>query len=64
MPVKSQSERRLMQAAAHTKGGYGGVPQSVGREFVQADKALGKKALRKLPERVKKPKHRSPFTAA
>lgn len=27
-----------MRAAAHTKGGYGGVPQSVGREFVNADK--------------------------
>jgi len=27
-----------MAAAAHTKGGYGGVPQSVGREFNQADK--------------------------
>jgi len=28
----------LMAAAAHTPGGYGGVPQSVGREFNQADK--------------------------
>lgn len=27
-----------MQAAAHTKGGFGGVPQKVGKEFVQADK--------------------------
>jgi hypothetical protein len=27
-----------MAAAAHTRGGYGGVPQSVGREFNQADK--------------------------
>jgi hypothetical protein len=27
-----------MAAAAHTKGGYGGVPQSVGKEFNQADK--------------------------
>ena len=26
-----------MQAAAHTKGGYGGVPQSVGKEFVRHD---------------------------
>ena len=31
-----------MEAAAHTKGGYGGVPQSVGKEFVQADTAKGK----------------------
>lgn len=27
-----------MQAAAHTKGGFGGVPQKVGKEFVAADK--------------------------
>ena len=27
-----------MQAAAHTKGGFGGVPQKVGKEFVKADK--------------------------
>lgn len=27
-----------MAAAAHTPGGYGGVPQSVGEEFNQADK--------------------------
>jgi hypothetical protein len=30
-----------MQAAAHTKGGFGGVPQQVGKEFVRADE--GKK---------------------
>lgn len=28
-----------MQAAAHTPGGFGGVPQSVGKEFVGADDA-------------------------
>ncbi len=28
-----------MEAAAHTPGGYGGVPQSVGKEFVKADDA-------------------------
>lgn len=38
MPSKSASQRRLMAAAAHTKGGYGGVPQSVGKEFNNADK--------------------------
>jgi hypothetical protein len=26
-----------MQAAAHTKGGFGGVPQKVGKEFAKAD---------------------------
>jgi hypothetical protein len=38
MPSKSPSQARLMAAAAHTSGGYGGVPQSVGKEFNQADK--------------------------
>lgn len=28
-----------MQAAAHTKGGFGGVPQAVGKEFVGKDSA-------------------------
>jgi hypothetical protein len=41
MPSKSAAQHRLMQAAAHTKGGFGGVPQKVGKEFVKADK--GKK---------------------
>ena len=30
-----------MAAAAHTPGGYGGVPQSVGKEFNAADKGAG-----------------------
>ena len=30
-----------MEISAHTKGGYGGVPQKVGKEFVKADE--GKK---------------------
>lgn len=37
MPTKSPAQKRLMEAAAHTKGGYGGVPQSVGKEFVSKD---------------------------
>lgn len=37
MPSKSPAQHRLMEAAAHTPGGYGGVPQSVGREFTTAD---------------------------
>ena len=32
-----------MAAAAHTKGGFGGVSQKVGKEFVAADKAKGLK---------------------
>lgn len=41
MPSKSASQARLMAAAAHTPGGYGGVPQSVGKDFNQADKGTG-----------------------
>lgn len=51
MPSKSQAQARLMAAAAHTPGGYGGVPQSVGKEFNAAD--TGRK-LSKLPKRLKK----------
>ena len=40
MPSKSPAQHRLMQAAAHTKGGFGGVPQKVGKEFVKADKKI------------------------
>ena len=38
MPSKSPAQHRLMEAAAHTKGGFGGVPQNVGKEFAIADK--------------------------
>ncbi len=41
MPSKSASQARLMAAAAHTPGGYGGVPQKVGKDFNQADKGTG-----------------------
>lgn len=41
MPSKSPKQARLMAAAAHTPGGYGGVPQKVGKEFNQADKGTG-----------------------
>lgn len=34
MPAVSAAQERLMEAAAHTKGGYGGVPQNVGKEFI------------------------------
>lgn len=43
MPSKSKSQEKLMNIAAHTKGGYGGVPQKVGEEFHEADKAKEKK---------------------
>lgn len=48
MPMRSQSQRRLMYAAAAKKGGVGGVSQSVAKEFVAADKPG------KLPERKSK----------
>lgn len=38
MPSKSTKQAKLMAIAAHTKGGYGGVPQKVGKEFHAADK--------------------------
>jgi len=41
MPSTSSAQHRLMEAAAHTPGGYGGVPQSVGKEFAAADDAPG-----------------------
>jgi hypothetical protein len=37
MPSKSPAQHRLMEAAAHTKGGFGGVSQKVGKEFAKAD---------------------------
>lgn len=48
MPPVSQAQRRLMFAAAHKKGGADGVPQSVGKEFAQADPGG------KLPEKKTK----------
>lgn len=56
MPSKSQAQARLMAAAAHTPGGYGGVPQSVGKEFNQADKGTG--ILSKLKRASKKKRRR------
>ncbi len=37
MPPVSEAQRRLMHAAANTKGGVGGVSQAVGKEFAAAD---------------------------
>lgn len=48
MPPVSQRQRRLMYAAAAKKGGAGGVPQAVAKEFVDADKPG------KLPESAPK----------
>lgn len=54
MPSKSQAQHNLMEMVAHNPAAAKrvGIPQSVGQEFVQADK--GKKfanALRKHGEK-------------
>lgn len=54
MPSKSPAQARLMAAAAHTNGGYGGVPQSVGKEFNKADKGTG--ILKRLSNKSRKGK--------
>ena len=46
MPSKTPAQAKLMRIAAHTKGGYGGVPQKVGKEFEMADEG-------KAPEKKK-----------
>ena len=46
MPPRSEAQRRLMYAAAAKKGGADGVPQSVAKDFVAADKP-GKLPARK-----------------
>lgn len=54
MPSVSQPQRKLMAIAAHTPGGYGGVPQSVGQEFHAADR--GKYGALTKAGKPKKPK--------
>lgn len=56
MPSKSPAQARLMAAAAHTPGGYGGVPQKVGKEFNQADK--GTKLLSQANSKKKRAQDR------
>ena len=45
MPSKSAAQKRLMQAAAHNRSfaKKAGVPQSVAKKFVRADKAKSAK---------------------
>lgn len=54
MPSKSPAQARLMRAAAHTPGGYGGVPQSVGNEFASAD--AGTRKLKAMSGALRKRK--------
>lgn len=39
-----------MQAAAHTKGGFGGVPRKVGKEFAAADKRMPSSKVKKMAD--------------
>lgn len=57
MPSVSKKQHKLMEAAAHTPGGYGGVPQAVGKDFAAADKG---KAMNKFPDEA--PKDSTPTT--
>lgn len=41
MPSKTPAQHTLMEIAAHTKGGYGGVSQKVGKDFAKADDKAG-----------------------
>lgn len=54
MPSKSKAQEKLMNIAAHTPGGYGGVPQKVGEEFHAADKAKKEKYKRKSSKELAK----------
>jgi hypothetical protein len=54
MPSKSKAQEKLMNIAAHTAGGYGGVPQAVGAEFHAADKAKAESKKSKIKKRYGK----------
>ena len=53
MPSRSKAQRRTMLAAEHNPAFAKkvGIPRSVAKEFVSADKKRGKKALSRLPSR-------------
>lgn len=53
MPSVSDKQKKLMNIAAHTKGGYDGVPQKVGKDFHNADKAKAANKPVQLPSRKK-----------
>ena len=65
MPGVSEPQRKAMQAAAHGKSTLG-IPPSVGKKFVAADrvKSQGKKGPFHLPPRKKKPVGGTPLKAA
>lgn len=49
MPSKSKAQHNLMAMVAHDKGAAKrlGIPRSVGKEFVTADQAKGKRPASK-----------------
>ena len=59
-----------MEAAAHTPGGYGGVPQKVGKEFVSADMEPGEirsllhGLVKVFTEEAKEPEHQQAHDAS
>ena len=54
MPSTSQAQYKFMLAVAHSPkfAAKVGVPVKVGKDFEAADKARGKKAVAKLPDRA------------
>lgn len=55
MPSSSKSQHNFMEAIAHNPefAKKAGVPQSVGKDFADADKASGKfKSKKKKPHRL------------
>lgn len=58
MPSVSKSQQRLMRAAAHTPGGYDGVPQKVGKDFVTADKGRPSPKVERVGKTAPKPERR------
>ena len=56
MPSKTPAQAKLMRIAAHTKGGYGGVPQKVGKDFEMADEGKTEKKKSTRDKMYGKPK--------
>lgn len=54
MPSKSEAQHKAMEAAAHGNSALG-IPASVAKEFVEADKAAGK-YVKKTKKKAKKSK--------
>jgi predicted nucleic acid-binding Zn ribbon protein len=57
MPSKSASQKRLMAAAAHTKGGFGGVSQAVGKTLNDADQRAAHSPKSEKEHMVRRAKH-------